>query len=58
MKTFISLLIAGVLLVITGVLLKIENTYEYSNYILSLGMILEIISVFGIIAELRKRAKF
>lgn len=58
MKTFITLLIAGVLLVITGVLLKIENTYEYSNYILSLGMILEIISVFGIIAELRKRAKF
>ena len=58
MKTFITLLIAGVLLVITGVLLKIENTYEYSNYILSLGMILEIISVIGIIAALKKRVKF
>lgn len=58
MKTFITLLIAGMLLVITGALLKIENTYEYSNYILGLGMILEIISVIGIIVELKKRVKF
>lgn len=58
MKTFISLLIAGMILVITGALLKIENTYQYSNYILGLGMILEIISVFGIIAALKKRVKF
>ncbi|WP_432672493.1 hypothetical protein [Flavobacterium sp. SM2513] len=57
MKTFISLLIAGMLLVITGALLKIENTYEYSNYILGLGLILEIISVIGIIKGLRKSAK-
>ena len=58
MKTFISLLIAGMILVITGALLKIENTYQYSNYILGLGMILEIISVFGIIATLKKHVKF
>ncbi len=58
MKTFIALLITGMLLVIAGALLKIENTSEYSNYLLGLGMTLELIAVFGILNELRKRVKF
>lgn len=54
MKTYISLLIVGMIIAIIGAFLKIGNSYEYSNYLLILGMILELISVFGIVKAVRK----
>lgn len=46
------------LLIITDALVKIENGYEYSNYILVSGMILKIISFISIVAALKKHVKF
>jgi Na+/alanine symporter len=55
MKTYIILLIIGMIVVIIGVFLKINRVSEYSNYLLSLGMILELISVFGIVKSFKNR---
>jgi hypothetical protein len=55
MKKYITLLIVGMIIVIIGALLKIDNSFEYSNFLLSLGMILELISVFGIVKSYRNR---
>jgi hypothetical protein len=55
MKTYIILLIIGMIVVIIGAFLKINRVSEYSNYLLSLGMILELISVFGIVKSFKNR---
>jgi hypothetical protein len=54
MKKYLTILIIGMIIVIIGALMKINNSFVYSNYLLIIGMILELISVFGIVKEYKK----
>lgn len=53
MKQF-SILILGAIIVTLGALMKIVYQSEYSNYVLSLGLLTEVIGIYSIIKYYNK----
>ena len=49
MKTNLTLLIAGIILVLIGVIFKVGNSSDYSNYVIGVGLLLEVLAAAGFI---------
>ncbi len=53
MKKNVYLLIFGLILVIVSILVKVSTNFEYSNYLLLAGLVIEVFSVIRILKELK-----